>query len=447
MVPGTRTTLVLSVLWCLSSCGSDDSISSRKAAEDLRPDAGADQTVLVGETVTLDGSASTGAGGALLYNWWSLSRRIQLDDPSAPSVRFTASEPGVFPFLLWVSNERFDDTWASSHVVVTVRESDEPPADLGEMVSVPGGFAVVGIDPDQVPDVRFAAEAPGLVVFLGAFRIDKYEVTNAEYREFLAAEPRPHDFGNLPDFDGELQPVIGVSWEDAQAYCGWRGKRLPTEFEWERAARGFDARGGVATFDRIVDRYRQAFDDAANRTEFRDSGASELFEAEVLAMLRELVADAAEALYPWGSDKPDAAQLNFGGEISGNVRRTVDVGSYPLGRGGLDTHDMAGNVWEWTADWYADRRYELLHRDVERNVSGIVRDVERGKQNNEFPEFSLQDLVPGDSEVEDPDEEEETARVIRGGSWIDGALSVRSTTRGAAGRSTRANHIGFRCAR
>ena len=440
--------LSLPVLVCLSGCGSDDSISTRAAAEGLEPDAGEDQTVLVGSLVTLDGSASQGAGGALIYNWESVSQRIQLDSADGVRVQFTASEVGVFPFLLWVSNGRFDNTWVSSLVVVTVVASEEPPADLGSMVAVPAGFAVAGVGQTQVPDVRFAGEAPGLVVFLDAFEIDKYEVTNGEYRAFLAANPRPHDFDQLPDFAGDLQPVIGVSWEDASAYCGWRGKRLPTEFEWERAARNFDTRGAERSFQRIVGEYRTAFNNAVSRNEFRDSGASDAFEEAVLAWHEETVTEAAaEALYPWGSAKPDAAQLNFGGEIAGNVRRTVDVGSYPLGQSPLGIYDLAGNAWEWTADWYDELRYELLKREMERNISGVVRDAERGKQNNEFPDFSLQDILIANPQTEEPDDVLTAARVIRGGSWIDGALSVRSSMRGANNPAMRTNHLGFRCAK
>jgi len=432
------------MLLCLCGCGSDDAISTRQASEKLRPDAGEDQTVLVGETVTLDGSASAGSGGALRYQWESLSERIQLEDPSTPVVHFTAVEPGVFPFLLWVSSRGFADTWVSSHVVVTVKASQAAPADLGEMESIPAGYTVVGLDAERVEDVRFEKDAPGQVIYLDVFQIDKYEVTNAEYREFLEANPRPHDFGRLPDFDGDLQPVIGVTWEDAQAYCEWRGKRLPSEFEWERAARGFDARRAVTRFNQVVARYREAFDAAASRNAFRDSDASDVFQEEVLAMLAETVAEGGAALYPWGEDRPDAAQANFGGEVAGNVRRTVEVGSYPLGRGSLGVYEMAGNVWEWTADWYDASLYEQMLKEIGRDLGGVVRDVEKGKQSNDFPEFSLQDVVPVSPQGGD---EETGAKIIRGGSWIDGALNLRSTTRGAVGPSTRANHIGFRCAR
>ncbi len=440
------TGLALVALALLSGCGSGDSISTREAAEDLRPEAGEDQAILVGTPVTLDGSASTGAGGELLFRWESLSRRIGLDAPSSPVVHFTPTQPGVYPFLLWVSSRGFADTWVADHVVVAVKVAAGPPADLGRMVAVPAGFAVVGLD--AVGDVRLAAEAPGTVIALEGFEIDKYEVTNAQYREFLQANPRPHDFDALPEFGGELQPVIGVAWEGARAYCEWRGKRLPTEFEWECAARGFDAGTAARRLEPLVARYQTAFKAAANRTELRDSGAGDRFQAEVLAMLDQVVAEAAAAaLYPWGGEEPDAAQVNFGGDIAGNVRRTVEVGSYPLGQGRLGVHDMAGNVWEWTATWYDGRLYQGLRKAVESNLKAVVQNVEKGKQNNAFPAIALSDIAVANPQGPDPADPAAAAKIIRGGSWIDGPLGVRATTRGAATIPMRTNHLGFRCAR
>lgn len=446
MTLGRLVALNVFALACLGGCGSDDSISTRKAAGELHPDAGADQLVLVGEAVTLDGSAST--GGALRFHWESLSQRIELDAPDSPVAHFAAASPGVYPFLLWVSAKGFEGTWVADHVVVAVKVSRAPPADLGRMASVPAGFAVVGLDAAGVEDIRFADQAPGTVIFLDAFEIDRYEVTNAQYREFLQADPRPHDFGDLPEFGGDLQPVVGVTWEDAQAYCGWRGKRLPTEFEWERAARGFDTGIVADRLNPIVARYQTAFTAASNRTELRDSGAGDAFQAEVLAMLDGVVAEAAAAaLYPWGSEAPDASWANFGGDIAGNVRRTVDVGSYPLGRGRLGVYDMAGNVWEWTATWYDARRYENLGKEVSKNLKTVVQNVEKGKQNNQFPEISPKDITPANPQDAAPKDEVSAAKVIRGGSWIDSSLSLRATARNAAMQSTRTSHIGFRCAR
>ena len=441
------------IVLCLVACGSDDSISTRKASDELRPDAGPDQSVLTGEGVSLDGSGSTGSG-ALRYEWESLSSRIQLENANSPMVHFTAAEAGVFPFLLWISSSRFADTWVSDHVVITVKGSFDPPSDLGSMISVPAGISVLGVDPTQIPDIRFGhresagyvGEAPGQVIILSAFQIDRYEVTNSEYRKFLQADQREHDFGNLEDFGGDLQPVVGVTWEDAAAYCESLGKRLPTEAEWERAARGgIDTGSFNSNFDTVVRRFRSAFDSAESQADFRDSDSGERFEADILELLRETVFTAGvRDLYPWGSDDPDAAWLNFGGEISGNVRRTVDVGSYVLGRSDAGAYDMAGNVWEWTSDWYDERLYLGIERDIARELGRFINTTERN--NATFGEITLETITRADPAT--PAAADRTPhRAIRGGSWIDDAASVRSVTRGSMDPSQRSTNVGFRCAR
>jgi formylglycine-generating enzyme required for sulfatase activity len=103
-----------------------------------------------------------------------------------------------------------------------------------------------------------------------------------------------------PVFTGDDQPVVGVSWDDAETYCSWAAARLPTEAEWEYAARGPDGH-----------------------------------------------------IYPWGNDPPDDTLLNF----TGNVDHTTEVGSYPDGASWVGALDMAGNVWEWVIDWYAADYY------------------------------------------------------------------------------------------
>lgn len=439
---------VAAAFWAaLPGCG-DDAVSTRRAESGLHPDAGPDQTVLVGEEVTLDGSASRGTGGALLYQWESLSARIRLDSRTTPLARFTPADAGVYPFLLWVSSPAYTDTWVSGHVVVTVRLSDGPPSGLGSMVRVAAGYTVVGTAVAAVPDARFESEAPGAVVSLHAFEIDRYEVTNQEYRAFVQANPRRHEFDALPGFSDPLQPVVGITWDDAQAYCASQGKRLPSELEWERAARGFDARGAEAALTPIVERYRAAFAAAANRTGLRDSGAGDTFTADVLAMLDGVVADAsAQAVYPWGFAYPDAAQANFGGDIAGNVRHTVEAGSYPLGRSPAGAYEMAGNVREWTADWFDAGLFAGQRKELERRLADVVKKVEAGKQSNAFPALSLADIAAADPSPTVPKDTNLAARAVRGGSWIDGALAIRAARRGAAPPAVRTSHTGFRCAR
>ncbi len=178
------------------------------------------------------------------------------------------------------------------------------------MVPVEAGEFLMGstdADKDAGSD-----EKPQHVVYLDTFYIDLTEVTNAMYRACVEAgscappeqtKSSTHDdyYGN-PDFDD--YPVIYVNWSQAVAYCAWRGARLPTEAEWEKAARGADGR-----------------------------------------------------TYPWG-EEIDCTRANYGG-ASGCTGDFAKVGSYPDGASPYGLLDMAGNVWEWVNDWYLDIFYEV----------------------------------------------------------------------------------------
>jgi len=148
-------------------------------------------------------------------------------------------------------------------------------------------------------------------VYLDAFQIDTREVTNAQYRRFIkqTGHQAPR-YWQDPKYNTDDQPVVGVTWRDAQAYCAWRGKRLPTEAEWERAARGTQSR-----------------------------------------------------LYPWG-DRFDVSRTNT---RESKNRRPMAVGSYPSGASPDGLLDMSGNVWEWCNDWFGKEYY--LH-SPHRNPSG-----------------------------------------------------------------------------
>jgi formylglycine-generating enzyme required for sulfatase activity len=171
-------------------------------------------------------------------------------------------------------------------------------------VYIPAGiFHMGGYDVRAAPD-----EFPAHDVTLSAFWMDQLEVTNAMYALCVGAgacalpqsleSQRRTDYFNNPEFKD--YPVVYVTWGDATAYCEWAGRRLPTEAEWEHAARGDDLR-----------------------------------------------------TFPWGEDKPDYRFANF----NFIVKDTSRVGSYPLGASPFGVLDMAGNVAEWTNDFYRSNYY------------------------------------------------------------------------------------------
>lgn len=173
--------------------------------------------------------------------------------------------------------------------------------DQAKMVHVPAGEFPMGSNNGG------DNEKPVHQVYLDAFWIDVYEVTNALYKKCvdegkcqrpssLFSAKRSSYFGNS-EFDN--YPVTFVGWDDAKTYCEWAGKRLPTEAEWEKAARGTDGR-----------------------------------------------------IYPWGNQW-DGKKAN----VEQRVGDTTLVGSYPAGASPYGALDMTGNVWEWVADWYDSSYY------------------------------------------------------------------------------------------
>ncbi|MFQ5942323.1 MAG: bifunctional serine/threonine-protein kinase/formylglycine-generating enzyme family protein [Anaerolineales bacterium] len=188
------------------------------------------------------------------------------------------------------------------------------PVDGMRQVYVPEGEFNMGADASD-PDGS-ADEKPVHTVMLDAFWMDQTEVTNRMYRMCVMAGAC--DFpSRAPQFDNpDLtdHPVVGVNWRDAEDYCEWAGRRLPTEAEWEKAARGSDGRTFPWGFSAI----------AGHRLNFAD------------ASLDELWADASE---------------------DDGFMYSSPVGNYPAGASPYGALDMAGNVWEWVSDWFLSRYY------------------------------------------------------------------------------------------
>ncbi len=178
-----------------------------------------------------------------------------------------------------------------------VEISTQPPAG---MVYIPPGEFIIGSD----EGTEF--EKPKRKIYLKGYFIDKYEVTNAEYKKFIEATGHPAPKGwvdtNYPTGKGNY-PVTNVTYADAETYAKWAGKRLPSEEEWEKAARGVDGRK-----------------------------------------------------YPWG-DSRDGTAANVRMQFKGSSLRPV--GSFPKGVSPYGGYDFSGNVWEWTTSHF-DKRYRVI---------------------------------------------------------------------------------------
>ena len=254
--------------------------------------------------------------------------------------------------------------------------------DSAEMVLIPAGEFQMGHDGN-------ATTKPVHTVYVDAFYIDKYEVTVGQYNQFARSTGHQPMGDSLYQYSPTDQhPVVGVSWHDALAYAKWAGKRLPTEAEWEKAARG----GLVGQF--------QAWGDAAldgTQCNFADKSLRAVWSRE-------------------RSDEDNWADKN----IDDGYAYTAPVGSYPSNGYGL--YDMAGNVWEYCFDAYDENFYANSQR---RNpVANII--VKDG-QNNIVAINKL--------------------RVSRGGSWVDFAPGIWIAGRlGVDPKNVTINH-GFRCAK
>jgi len=272
------------------------------------------------------------------------------------------------------------------------------PPPVGEMIPIPAGEFSMGCDSNNpAEDVCVYGvshvEIPLRNVYLDAYQIDKYEVTNQQYRACVdaghCAIPRRLDsrlrdhYYDDPTFD--YYPVLYVSWWDAQGYCAWVDKRLPTEAEWEKAARG------------VVDTRR----------------------------------------WPWGNENPNCSLLNYTDDGADDwivcVDDTTEVGSYPAGASPFGLMDVAGNAFEWVSD-----KYDVLYYSYAPN------------SNPTGPDFSrVVDYLPPEDEFPYP------LFTIRGGSYRPHWFYPRVAHRhwGHHGDSAyedepyfRNDQVGFRCA-
>jgi len=254
------------------------------------------------------------------------------------------------------------DTWTS-------------PKDGTVLVYVPAGEFLMGarefdeqIDPDEIPMHK---------VTLDGFWIDQTEVTHAQFAIFLT-EMGNHggsatwfeaDSGDawievlgpnwVADAGWEDHPVHEVTWFGAEAYCQWVGRRLPTEAEWEKAARGTEG-----------------------------------------------------LVYPWGNIDPNCSMANMwdGDNVCAETGVSAPVGSFPAGASPYGALDMAGNVWEWVADWYGKNYYANSPAENPTGPDGGV------------------------------------FKVTRGGSWESGARNLRTTDRKVEEPAGARYRLGFRCA-
>ncbi|MBN1318639.1 MAG: formylglycine-generating enzyme family protein, partial [Anaerolineales bacterium] len=242
--------------------------------------------------------------------------------------------------------------------------------DTADMVYIPGGQFVRGTSNDQISawteecggscrSNEFTDEAPQRLITLNGYYIDRTEVTVEQFKTFVEAtgyrstseqkgDPIQYTWRAFDTAERLNHPVNWMSWDDANAYCQWAGKRLPTEAEWEKAARGEDGR-----------------------------------------------------IWPWGNDW-DYSRVPHGD--------TSPVDSYMNGASPYGVLGMAGNVWEWTADWYHHDYYGV---SPDTNPAG-----------------------PADG----------TDRVLRGGGFNNPRWSLRSAHRHQGGAQGYAADHGFRCA-
>ena len=256
--------------------------------------------------------------------------------------------------------------------------------DGAPMVLIPAGEFQMGSRYDTIGN---DATRPMHTVYINAFYIDVHEVTIGQYNQFAReAGHRPLPV-NVPQYSPtDRHPVVGVSWHDAMAYAKWAGKRLPTEAEWEKAARGGLVQKNHAWGDAALD---------GTQCNFADKNLKIIWNRE------------REPEDNWADENLDDGYAY-----------TAPVGSYPPNGYGL--YDMAGNVWEWCFDAYDENFYAISPR---RNPIADI--IIKDRENNRIIVNKL--------------------RVTRGAGWNDGPRNMWIASRREADPHVQWGNTGFRC--
>lgn len=219
------------------------------------------------------------------------------------------------------------------------RQSSVIPVDI--KTSEPDGMTQMYIPEGEFfmgkGEVRKNDNSPQHIVYLDAFWMDKYEVSNAMYLKCMqdgACSEMVSDNTTYNNWIYRNHPITYVTWEQANVYCQWAGRRLPTEAEWEKAARGTDGRK-----------------------------------------------------YPWGNEAPNARLANFDGSM---IHEAVSVYRYPLGASPYGVLNMSGNVREWIADWYGEDYYLTTpYTNPTGPETGTERSLRSGSYNEDKNEITI----------------------------------------------------------
>jgi eukaryotic-like serine/threonine-protein kinase len=298
------------------------------------------------------------AGAGLLYgvfNWYSSQGAAERQPlPTITPTSITATARVTSTSVTNSTLENIPAYEATSTPEYGIGSNWERPTDGMTMMYIPSGEFEMGSD-DGGKD-----EKPVHAVYLDAYWVDQTEVTNTMYaqcwQEKVCDIPTSDKY--IRSYEYRNHPVVYISWDDASTYCEWADARLPTEAEWEKAARGNT-----------------------------------------------------NGVYPWGS-VINKTYANY----HGNEGNTQPVGVYSRSQNVYGLDDMAGNVWEFTADWYSSDYYSI---SPTKNPTGPEQD----------------DALKGDR------------RVARGGSWGSTAEDLRVYSRHSFNPTSTGNAVGFRCAR